>query len=191
MSVTINGSSGLTANDGSVFTNASGNVGIGTGSPAGKLDVNGNIYVSGKQITNGPAFSAYGSATQSISNTTNTKIAFNTKIFDTNSNYDATTNYRFTPTVAGYYLITASIGWNGSATGYTSINIYKNGSNAFNGGYVSNSSVGPVVTASSIFLANGTTDYFEIYGSQSSGGALLGGSNTAGLSFSGCLIRGA
>ena len=139
----------------------------------------------------GPAFSAYGSALQSISNTTLTKIAFNTKIFDTNNNYDSTTNYRFTPTVAGYYLITASIGWNGSATGYTSINIYKNGSNAFNGGYVSNSSVGPVVTASSIFLANGTTDYFEIYCAQSSGGALSGGSNGAPYTFSGCLIRGA
>jgi hypothetical protein len=33
MAVTIDGSSGLTANDGSVFTNASGNVGIGTSSP--------------------------------------------------------------------------------------------------------------------------------------------------------------
>jgi hypothetical protein len=33
MPVTIDGSSGLTANNGSVFTNASGNVGIGTSSP--------------------------------------------------------------------------------------------------------------------------------------------------------------
>lgn len=39
MPVTINGSSGLTANDGSVFTNASGNVGIGTNSPLCNLDV--------------------------------------------------------------------------------------------------------------------------------------------------------
>lgn len=45
MPVTINGSSGITANDGSVFTNASGNVGIGTASPNsfGKLAVAGNI----------------------------------------------------------------------------------------------------------------------------------------------------
>lgn len=39
MPITLNGSTGLTANDGSVFTNASGNVGIGTGSPTGKLTV--------------------------------------------------------------------------------------------------------------------------------------------------------
>ena len=39
MPVTINGSSGLTANDGSVFTDSSGNVGIGTGSPAAPLQI--------------------------------------------------------------------------------------------------------------------------------------------------------
>jgi hypothetical protein len=38
MTVTINGSTGITAN-GSVFTDASGNVGIGTSSPASKLQV--------------------------------------------------------------------------------------------------------------------------------------------------------
>lgn len=41
MPVTINGSSGLTANNGSVFTNASGNVGIGTSTPSCILDVTG------------------------------------------------------------------------------------------------------------------------------------------------------
>jgi hypothetical protein len=40
MAVTINGSSGLTANDGSVFTDASGNVGIGTSSPGRNLTIN-------------------------------------------------------------------------------------------------------------------------------------------------------
>jgi hypothetical protein len=37
MAVTIDGSSGLTTNDGSVFTDASGNVGIGTSSPTSPL----------------------------------------------------------------------------------------------------------------------------------------------------------
>jgi hypothetical protein len=46
MAITLNGSTGLTANDGSVFTNASGNVGIGTGSPAQKLDVVGAAQIS-------------------------------------------------------------------------------------------------------------------------------------------------
>ena len=46
MAVTINGSSGVTTNDGSVFTDASGNVGIGTSSPAQKLEVNGLLRIS-------------------------------------------------------------------------------------------------------------------------------------------------
>ena len=56
---------------------SSGNVGIGTSSPAGKLDVSGNIYVSGKQITNGPAVSAYQStSTGTASSTVFTKVTF-------------------------------------------------------------------------------------------------------------------
>jgi len=47
MTVTINGSSGLTANDGSVFTTAAGLVGIGTSSPGYKLTVNGRMSYSG------------------------------------------------------------------------------------------------------------------------------------------------
>jgi hypothetical protein len=49
MAVTINGSSGLTANDGSVFTDASGNVGIGTSSPQANLQI-GNADVSSRSI---------------------------------------------------------------------------------------------------------------------------------------------
>jgi hypothetical protein len=39
MTVTINGSTGLTANDGSVFTNASGDTGMGTSSPIKRLSL--------------------------------------------------------------------------------------------------------------------------------------------------------
>ena len=68
-------------------------------------DATGTVMVSG----NMPAFSAYGNADQVIANTTYTKVQYNVKSspgFDTNSCYD-TSNYRFTPTVAGYYLINA------------------------------------------------------------------------------------
>lgn len=45
---------------------------------------------------NTPAFEAYLSANQSISDATLTKVQFNVKLFDTNSAYDNSTNYRFT-----------------------------------------------------------------------------------------------
>ena len=79
---------------------------------------------------NMPAFSAYQSSSQSISNSTFTKIQLQTKEFDTNSNFDNTTNYRYTPTIAGYYQI--NVGFytaTGSSPGYaTAAAIYKNSS---------------------------------------------------------------
>ncbi len=55
---------------------------------------------------NTPAFYAKVGSNQTISDNTQTKIAFDTEVFDTNSAYD-TSNYRFTvPTGhAGKYMI--------------------------------------------------------------------------------------
>jgi hypothetical protein len=116
----------------------------------------------------GPAFSVYLSAAQSLSLNTWTKVLYNTKILDTNSNYDNSTNYRFTPTVAGNYLISATVSLQNSVTdavSFREVAIYKNGSiykgsqiPYGNGGFYSTS-----VTVSDIIIANGTTDYFEIY----------------------------
>ena len=63
MPVTINGSTGLTANDGSVFTNASGNVGIGTSSPSAKLSIAGS---TASDYTTGMTFSKSGGNTYAI-----------------------------------------------------------------------------------------------------------------------------
>ena len=38
-----------------------------------------------------------------------TKIQFNTEVFDSDGTYDNSTNYRFTPAVAGKYLISSQI----------------------------------------------------------------------------------
>jgi hypothetical protein len=91
-----------------------------------------------------------------------TKVTFPTELYDTNSNYD-TTNSIFTPTVAGKYLINASIYVSTSSDGSAhSITIYKNGVSyrtilertAYN-------SIS--VHISDIVDMNGTTDYLEIY----------------------------
>ena len=72
----------------------------------------GTVMVSG----NMPAFSAYNSSSQSLTNNTFTKVSLNAKNFDTNSNFDSTTNYRFTPTIAGYYAFSVGCGLTGPAT---------------------------------------------------------------------------
>jgi hypothetical protein len=138
----------------------------------------------------GPAFSANGNAAQSIANNVWTKIAFNTELFDTNSNYDPTTNYRFTPTVAGYYQINATIFTSTSAAGLAFIAIYKNGSVYAYGNCVPNTN-GGYITANGLVNCNGSTDYIEIYALQSSGVSLLFGSSSSPFQFSGSMTRSA
>ena len=147
----------------------------------------GTVMVSG----NMPAFSAYMSATQTISNATATKITFNTKTFDTATAYDATTNYRFTPLVAGYYQVNAALGTPLSATGTTSVYIYKNGSRYATN--ATNNSVGGVIaTVASIVYLNGSTDYIECYGYQSTGISAAVGANDSSLTyFQAAMIRAA
>jgi hypothetical protein len=118
----------------------------------------------------GPAFSAYQSSTQTLSTNTNTKIQFQTEEFDTNSNFDNATNYRFTPTVAGYYQVSAAISLNASNAGIN-LTIYKNGSvfkrlqNTYN-------TTTFCASGSTLISMNGSTDYIEVYAQTSTGQAL-------------------
>ena len=133
----------------------------------------GTVMVSG----NMPAFSAYLNTTQVIPNNTLTKITCSIKTFDTNSCYDNVTNYRFTPTVAGYYQFNLVTQYqSGGSTTPISPILYKNGGLFSPYQQVSrlanNGSINQVVGGSVLYYANGSTDYFEFYASQSSGGNL-------------------
>jgi hypothetical protein len=121
-------------------------------------------------VGNGPAFSAYPSASQTIASSTFTKLNVNTEVFDTNSNFDPTTNYRFTPTVAGYYQVTGC--WYcASTSGQVITFIYKNGF-----GYQATgcppTTVGVVMPVVAFVYMNGSTDYLELYVYQSSGSSI-------------------
>ena len=118
----------------------------------------GTVAVSG----NIPAFSAYPSATQNITNSVYTKVQFNTEDFDTNSCFD-TTNYRFTPTVAGYYQINLSIYGTGSSITQANIAIYKNGSLVKGTVFFISTGTGAGGCTSSVIYCNGSTDYIEGY----------------------------
>ena len=112
---------------------------------------------------NGPAFSAFPNAQQSLGASTVTKLLFQSEEFDTNSNYNAG-NSRFTPTVAGYYQINAAFTAAQFFSGGTAY-LYKNGfefkagnSSGF-GGNTSN-----IWGVSALVYMNGSTDFVEIYG---------------------------
>ena len=120
-----------------------------------------------------PAFSAYQSTLQSVSNGTWTKVQLQTEEFDTNSNFDSTTNYRFTPTVAGYYQVSGSVQTQSAVnTAITRCSIYKNGSSFKNGVQVHESTAKVVSSiVSALIYFNGSTDYVELYVYQDTGGA--------------------
>jgi len=199
--VTISGTTSQTGN--ASFSNVTisgtsahtGNASFGNVAASGVITATGAITATGGFVvgaTAAPAFSAYNSNNQSIADSTTTKIQFNTEFFDTNSNFDNATNYRFTPTVAGYYSISAIASLSTLAnTGGTNACIYKNGSLYIQGAAVGTANMYPTASVSSIIYFNGSTDYVELYVFNGTGGA----SNLMSVSYltamSGCLVRAA
>jgi hypothetical protein len=147
----------------------------------------------------GPAFSAYQSSSQNFNQATWTKIQFQTENFDTNNCFDSTTNYRFTPTVAGYYQVTGSVGQNFSTTGPTNsqVGIYKNGSLYAQNGLDTTYSASTVRLywngqgVSSLIYMNGSTDYIELYTYQNGGSGASTTANSTFTYFSAVMVRSA
>jgi len=130
-----------------------------------------------------PAFSAYKSSNQTVSANTYVKLTYDTELFDTNNNFSSS---RFTPTVAGYYQINASI--NIAAIGDSLCNLYKNGT-VYQWGCYTGAGQGLSVGVSSLVYLNGTSDYVEIY--IYTGGTTVYGDAVGKFTwFNGCLLRG-
>ena len=159
-------------------------------------DITGDIITSGSKTTpKVPAFWAYLSSNtaQTVSSSTYTKVEFDVESFDTDGYYDHSTNYRFTPQVAGYYQFTARVQPASSYTGQI-ITLYKNGVRHLIGGYEPNNSNAGAKALNCMAHANGSSDYFEVYVSLTTGQALasIGGDGTNNGEFTyfqGWLIR--
>ena len=140
---------------------------------------------------NGPAFSAYPSANQNMTNGVWTKLQMNVEEFDTASCYD-TSNYRFTPQVAGYYQITGSSNFSANATNTRFLSVYKNGSSLkVLQAVVPNSINYMNVGGSCLVYLNGSTDYVELFAMQNSGGTLATSASSSEMYFQGFLARAA
>lgn len=110
----------------------------------------------------GPTFSAWQSVGQSYASGYN-KVQLQTKEWDTANCFDNVTNYRFTPNVAGYYQFSFNaIAPSGSRTTEQQIFLYKNGA-SYKSGIDINANAVVMIGGSAMAVANGTTDYFELY----------------------------
>lgn len=141
---------------------------------------------------NGPAFSAYQSSAQTITQGVFTKLQIGVEEFDTGGCYDTST-YRFTPSIAGYYHINGAYQSAGVPTsaGETYVTIFKNGGRFKDARQQTPSGSSWNANVSSIVYFNGTTDYVEMY-------VYLTGASTMGVRtelfatyFNGALVRAA
>ena len=133
-------------------------------------------------VANTPAFRATRTSNQTLTDATNTKIQFNTEDFDTDSCYDNATNYRFTPTVAGKYLIGTQIRMlsdGNTLLATTNVSFFKNGGEVVSSptNFRNNQINGQTYFLSDIMTFNGSSDYVEVYvnADVDSGGIIAAG----------------
>ena len=135
---------------------------ITTSSGSGNISIGSGVTLD----SNTPAFFAYLSADQTVTDNTWTKAQINTGEFDTASAYD---NYRFTPLSAGKYFFYASCCLRSSDNASLKsgrLAFYKNGSALYGGKseLTTNYGVSQQVTITACFEMNGSSDYVELYG---------------------------
>jgi hypothetical protein len=75
-----------------------------------------------------PYFHAYLQAHTNVTSGTGvTKVALNVELFDSDDKFDNSTNYRFTPGVAGFYLVSSKVQCNAADAHFVLNEIRKNG----------------------------------------------------------------
>jgi hypothetical protein len=179
----------ITATNSSGLTTSADNSGVlqlasGTGNLVTVPSVTGTAMVSG----NMPAVSAYANSGTTIANASFTKVLFDTENFDTNNNFASS---RFTPTVAGYYQISAGVSQAGTLIANNNVlGIHKNGTWSVVGSTAGASSNSGYWSVSGLLYMNGSTDYVEIYLYQNSGGTITTNTGVQNV-FTGCLVRSA
>lgn len=120
-------------------------------------------------VGKGPACRVVAGASTVVPSGTWTKVLLDSEEFDTNSNFAAN---RFTPTVAGYYAVTAGVQWGGTTGGNGLCAIYKNGAAVAHSAYVALIAAGLLLNAATMVYMNGTTDYLELHAIQTTASSL-------------------
>ena len=125
-------------------------------------------FVSGVGETNKPIFKVRGS-TQTISHNSDTKMTIDSEDIDTDNCFDLAGTKRFVPNKAGKYFFTLSLfSPSTNDIDYFNASVRKNNSGA--GSFSGVQRDYNNVSYSGIIEANGSSDYFEAFCEQESGG---------------------
>ena len=181
------GTDATSSNNFTIYQPASpdGTLRIGVGNADNPTEV-GRFDSNGYVATNAPAFEAKSNSTTSIPHATWTKVEYNNELNDTTGDYSSS---RFTPSVAGYYIITATACIGSLSDQTFALSLYKNGSytNAYVLGGFKSGVFDSATSTSLVVYMNGTTDYYEAYVYQASGVTKI--TLSYGITFSGSLIQ--
>jgi hypothetical protein len=137
-----------------------------------KTDGSGNLsfddVVGG---TNTPAFQVLGNVSQSIPNSTYTKVQLTTELIDTDSAFDNSTNYRFTVPSGegGNYLFSYGIQFLAFNASRCISSIRKNGTEIHSAEIIDHTSSDNASVNASVMLPLVATDYIELFVFQNSG----------------------
>jgi hypothetical protein len=120
---------------------------------------------------------------QSFTDSTEAAVSWQTAVIDRQGGWNSGVNpTRYTPTIAGWYVVRGSVNYVGNATGSRRARWNFNGTADVFQQYGNLPTFTFQAQAPAVpFLFNGSTDYIELVGYQSSGGAL---STTTGSSSS-------
>jgi hypothetical protein len=157
--------------------------------------VAGTMMVSG----NMPAFSAYPSASQSLTSSTFTLVTLDMEQFDTASAFNNTGStvgnalpYGFNPQVAGYYQVNTFVGITSSAITRLIVLLYKNGTNFSIPADHTSAETTERMGGSTLVYMNGTTDCLQMYCyATATSPTTTGGQNALVTYFQGSLVRAA
>jgi len=139
-----------------------------------KTDGSGNLdwVAQTAAAVNTPAFHVNNTgagSSQSIPNTTATKVVWATEVLDTANNFASD---KFTPTTAGYYWMCVNLlmDYGEAEDEYGTIYIKKNGTSIFEARQIEGvGTLSQSLKANFMVEANGSGDYFEVWVDQHSG----------------------
>lgn len=133
-----------------------------------------DALLSGTPVSTVPLVRLVQTVAQAIPTASSTGITFTTEEIDTHGFHSTSVNTsRITPNVAGYYRLSGAVFFVSSTT-ILDAAIFKNGTAVASGTRYKDGGTSQVqgLYCSCIQQANGSTDYFEIDGNQSTGGNL-------------------
>jgi hypothetical protein len=126
-----------------------------------------------------PRALCYPSGGQVLTTGVATAITMDSEAYDTDNMHNPGVNpTRFTPQTAGLYEVTAQIGFVGAAGGLRQVAIYLNGAVQCITNPGATGVTQYVQVEKEIYL-NGSSDYMEMFGTQTSGGNLSTGGGVA------------